>query len=292
MHQKKYRMGNNTSNKHKQIIIKKASGDEENFSSAKLEQSLQNAGATNETISRIVSDIENWIYQGVTSKKIYTRAFSMLRRERMSDAVRYKLKQAILELGPTGYPFETLIGQMFEQQGFSTEVGVVVNGVCITHEMDVIATNGSSQHLVECKYHMDQGKQVSVQVPLYVRSRVNDIIQKRKESPEYQGLSFTGWVITNTRFSSDSQHYGKCSGLNLLAWDYPLGNGLKEILEKYKLYPITILANLTKKEKQYLLDQQIVSCPQLLKNPDVLNDFGFSQNRNRKVIKELEDICT
>ena len=182
-------MDNRTLQKNKIILVKKASGDEEPFVADKLERSLLNAGAKNETILKIIADIEDWIYPGVPTKKIYSRAFSILRRERTAAAIRYKLKQAILELGPTGYPFETLIGQLFEKKGCVTEVGVVVDGNCITHEMDVIATHDSSQHLVECKYHKDQGKQVSIQVPLYVRSRVDDIIHKRQELPEYHGFS-------------------------------------------------------------------------------------------------------
>ncbi len=284
-------MANTTSNKNKVILIKKASGDEEPFSTEKLERSLKNAGANNETILKIVANLKDWIYPGVTTKKIYSRAFSILHRERNFTAIRYKLKQAIFELGPTGYPFESLIGQLFKQQGFSTEVGVVVNGHCITHEMDVIATKDTIQHLVECKYHKEQGKQVSIQVPLYVRSRVDDIIRKRQELHEYHGFSFSGWVITNTRFSLDSIQYGKCCGLSLLAWDYPIGNGLKEVIKKFNIYPITILTNLTRKEKQYLLDQGIVTCTQLLENFDSLKFFNLSKSKYITLMKELDEIC-
>jgi hypothetical protein len=290
-HQKKYNMENTTSNKNKQVLILKASGDEEIFSTDKLKRSLFNAGANDETVKRIVDNIEDWIHHGVTSKKIYTRAFSILRHEKKTTAVRYKLKQAILELGPTGFPFESLIGQLFEMKGYSTEVGVVVNGMCITHEMDVIATLDKSQNIIECKYHKDQGKQVSIQVPLYVHSRVDDIIQKRKTLPEFQDFSFSTWVITNTRFSPDSMNYSKCSGVQLLGWDYPSGNGLKENIEKYKLYPITVLTNLSKVEKQQLMEKGIVSCPQLLKHPDSVKTFDFNQRKYDRLIKELEEIC-
>ncbi len=284
-------MDKSESKDNKVILIIKASGEEEAFSAEKLERSLLNAGAYKETISKIIDDIENWIYPGVTTKKIYSRAFSILNREKSSSSLRYRLKQSILELGSTGYPFEDLIGQLFQHMGFRTEVGIVVEGKCVTHEMDVIATNDTIQHLVECKYHKDQGKHVSVQVPLYVRSRVNDIINKRQMMQEYKGLSFTGWVVTNTRFSSDSLQYGECGGLNLLAWNYPDGNGLKERIEKFKIYPITVLKNLTKKEKQYLLNEGIVSCPQLLKNSDSINVLELSENKFNKLIKELKEIC-
>lgn len=275
----------------KLILVKKASGEEEEFSTDKLKRSLTNAGAEAKTIQKIIADIEKWIFSGVSTKKIYARAFSILHSERSHSALRYKLKQAILELGPTGYPFETLIGQLFAKLGYQTEVGIVVDGACVTHEMDVIATKDRDQQLVECKYHSDQGKQVSVQVPLYVRSRVNDIVDFRRKLPEYTNFSFTGWVITNTRFSSDSIDYGKCKGLSLLGWDYPWGNGLKEKIEEYKLYPITILHLLTKKEKKTLLEQEIVTCSQLLNQPDIMQVFNFKPKKMNRVIKELNSIC-
>lgn len=273
------------------ILVRKASGDEELFSVEKLERSLRNAGANYEQIQKIIADVGAWIYDGATTRKIYSRAFAILRREKTSVSLRYKLKQAMMEFGPTGYPFENFIGQLFAAQGYITEVGIIVDGRCVTHEMDVIATKQNTQHLVECKYSKDQGKQVSVQVPLYVRSRVDDIINKRKELSEFQGLSFTGWVITNTRFSPDSIQYGECSGLKLLAWDFPAGNGLKELIEKLKIYPVTILHSLTRKEKQFLIDQEIVTCNQLAKDPDILNSMKLNNKKLNAISMELEHIC-
>ncbi|MBN2598078.1 restriction endonuclease [Labilibaculum sp.] len=273
------------------IFVKKASGDEEPFAIDKLERSLQNAGASTVAIEKILVNIEDWIFNGVTTKQIYSRAFSILRREKNTSAMRYRLKKAIMELGPTGYPFEQFIGQLFKKQEFEIEVGVVVEGVCVTHEMDVIATRNKEQHLVECKYHKDQGKHVSVQVPLYVRSRVNDIIEKRKDMPEYKNLSFTGWVVTNTRFSPDSVQYGTRSGLHLLGWDYPRNRGLKEIIEELRLYPVTILSNLTKKEKQDLMDRNILTCLQLKENFHLLDSFALSEKRQKSLKNELTHVC-
>lgn len=273
------------------IQVRKASGDEELFSMEKLERSLQNAGANYEQIRKIIADVGAWIYDGATTQKIYSRAFSILRRQKTSAALRYKLKKAMMEFGTTGYPFENFIGQLFQEQGFHTQVGIIVDGHCVTHEMDVIATKQNIQHLVECKYSKDQGKQVSVQVPLYVRSRVNDIISKRKELSEFQGFSFLGWVITNTRFSSDSIQYGECSGLKLLAWDYPAGNGLKELIEKLKIYPVTILHSLTKNEKQFLIDQEIVTCNQLAKATHILNSMRLNNKKLQAISVELDHIC-
>ena len=206
----------NKKGKQKQILITKSSGHEEYFSTEKLIRSLHNAGAEDETIEHIVADVEHWIFPGVTTKKIYARAHSMLRKME-SHSFRYRLKQSIYELGPTGYPFEFLVGEIYKRQGWEVEVGQVLQGASITHEMDVIATKDKEQCLIECKYHKDQGKQVSIQVPLYVRARVNDIIEYRETQQAYSGLNFVAGVATNTRFSDDSTNYSKHAGIKILS---------------------------------------------------------------------------
>lgn len=279
-------------NHRKIILIKKASGDEQPFSADKLEQSLRNAGADLSVAKEIVTDIGAWVCSGVTTKKIYGRAFSLLRKKKLKAALRYKLKTAMLELGPTGYPFEQLVGQLFKKLGYDVEVAVVVRGTHVTHEMDVIATLKSHQHLMECKYSQDQGKQVSVQVPLYVRSRVDDIVAVRKDLPQYDGFAFTGWVVTNTRFSSDSIRYGEGSGLQMLAWDYPQGNGLKDLLERETIFPITVLGQLTAKDKQELINRGIVSCMQLKDSLHVLDMMDLAPAKRKTLARELEELCS
>lgn len=273
------------------ITIRKASGEDQPYLAQKLERSLINAGAMPDLAREIVNEITAWISDGVSTKQIYQRAFSLLRKKKSHGALRYRLKQAMLELGPTGFPFEQLLGLLFEKKGYSVEVGVTVDGKCVTHEMDVIATREKQQHLMECKYHSDQGHQVSVQVPLYVRSRVDDIVGVRKQLPQYNGFEFTGWVVTNTRFSNDSLAYGNGSGLRLLAWDYPEGNGLKEMLEGEKLFPVTILSHLNTKEKRALIEQGIVACTQIKQQPQVLDQFELTPNKRNALDKEIKEIC-
>jgi hypothetical protein len=272
-------------------LIKKASGETEPYLKEKLEKSLRKAGADEKTVSQISLEIDHWIQDGISTHKIYARAFELLKKKSGGMAARYKLKKAIMELGPTGFPFEHFIGQVMKQQGFEVKTGQIIEGNCIQHEVDIIATNHEIQHLMECKFHNSQEKVSNVQVPLYIRSRMDDIISKRKNEPEYSGISFQGWVVTNTRFSSDAIQYGKCSGLKLLSWDYPENNGLKDLIEKLHVFPITTLAHLTQKQKIMLTEKGIVLCRQLLQNQDEINALGLTQNKLKKLIEEIEALC-
>jgi hypothetical protein len=272
-------------------LIKKASGEFQKFSAQKLEISLRRAGADDPLIQEIVKDVQSWLSEGMSTRNIYSRAFLLLRRKRRSVAARYSLKNAIMQLGPTGFPFELFIGQVFKQQGFDVLVGQEVQGMCVTHEVDVIATANGVQRLVECKYYNSPDKFATVQVPLYIRSRVNDIVNKRKSMSEFQNLAFEGWIVTNTRFSSDALLFGTCSGLNLMSWNHPLNNSLKDLVEQYGVFPVTALTQLTKVEKQALIDKRIVHCRQLLENPEKMDFLELKVSKRRLVMEEINDLC-
>ena len=274
----------------KQIIIKKASGEEEVFDVAKLFHSLQKAGASHQLIEEVVADIKNWIFEGATTREIYRRAFRLLNQRSVSNALRYRLKQALCEFGSSGYPFEHFIGEIFKKMGYSVEVGKVLQGNCITHEMDVIATTKKQQILVECKYSQDQGKYVSIQVPLYVRSRVDDIVKFRAQQAEYKSFAFQACIATNSRFSSDSLTYSKCNGIRLIGWDYPEGNGLRELIDRERVYPITVLSGLDKKAASWLINKGIVSTNQLSENPELLKEIDINPSKYRKIRQELDQI--
>ena len=109
--------------------------------------------------------------------------------------------------------------------------------------------------------------------------------------PEFKNLSYKAWVVTNTRFSEDSIQYGKCNDLQLLAWDYPQNKGLKYLVESMKLYPITILYKLTKKGKQFLIKRGVVTCAQLLKNLDLIDELELTENKQKALIEELKSVC-
>lgn len=247
----------------KQIYVLKASGERELYNRGKLRHSLLSAGADAQMASEILTMIEASLYDGVTTKEIYSRALSTLGHRLKSAAGRYRIKEALMQLGNSGHPFEVFTGELFKCLGYHVDVGIVVKGRSISHEMDVIATNATEQHLIECKYSQMQGNHVSIQVPLYVHSRVNDIASYRRTHPDYRHLIFTPWVVTNNRFSNDSLTYCNTYGLQLLSWDYPVDKGIKELIEQFKLYPITVLTSLTLRDKGTLIAKDIVSCPQL-----------------------------
>lgn len=273
------------------ILITKASGEKSTFSEKHVRNSLIRAGATPAQIEHILSDIDIALYDGISTKKIYDLAFSLLRNQTPHIAARYHLKQAIMELGPSGFPFEKFISEILIHQGYITKVGEILQGQCVNHEIDVIAEKEGHYHMIECKYHNIQGIFCDVKVPLYIHARFIDVENNRSKISVPLDHLFKGWIVTNTRFSTDAIKYGNCAGLKLIGWDYPLKGSLKEQIDALGLYPLTCLTTLTKTEKQFLLNQQIVLCKDVLMNEKKLKNAGMSTDRIKNTMQEANKLC-
>lgn len=273
------------------INIVKHSGDIVPFDVEKLIKSLKRSQANEELIQQIVQQVNASLYEGITTKQIYKMAFKMLKGKSPVSASRYKLKKALMELGPSGFPFEKLIGKLLSHEGYETKVGVIVEGNCVQHEIDVIAEKDNDHYMIECKYHSDQGRFCNVKIPLYIQSRFLDVEKQWKKQPGHNTKRHKGWVYTNTRFTTDAIQYGTCVGLGLASWDYPQGNGLKERIDKSGLHPLTALTTLTKAEKRKLLDKNIVLCKEIYENSYLLEEIGIDKIRQKKILDDSLQLC-
>jgi len=274
-----------------EINVRKHSGEMEYFSWEKLHNSLTRAGADQDSIAKVSEELKYHMFSGMTTGHIYKLAFKILRKLKQSVAARYGLRKAIMELGPSGHPFEQLVGAVIKELGYHTQVGQIIQGHCVSHEIDVLARNTKELIMVECKFYNSQGKNCNVQVPLYINSRFHDVKKNWEKETSNQGLKFSGWVVTNTRFTNDAIDYGTCAGLNLISWDYPRGGSLKEMVENYALYPVTALTGLTKKQKETLIENDVVLCKQLLLQPDVVGKIETDKRKQLKILKEADDLC-
>lgn len=275
----------------KEIHIIKASGERDLFSMEKVANSLRRAGTDEELIPAILAKVEEELHEGITTKEVYQLAFTLLKNKNRLFASRYKLKKAIFELGPTGFPFEKFIAAIYRQSGFKVKIGELFRGKCVTHEVDVVASGKQETLLMECKFHGDAGRNCDVKVPLYINSRFLDIAAITRDLEKAKQLSFSGWVVTNTRFTKDAAAYAKCMGLKMLSWDHPPGEGIKDKVDRLGLFPITVSTLLTVREKQFLLSRDIVLCRELINDKFYLDQLEISTPRKQRILKEMELLC-
>jgi len=271
------------------IKVLKNSGENVDFDINKLKSALYRSGAKHNEIDDIINAILKKLYNGITTRKIYQIAYSILRKKSQNVAGRFRLKKAVLDLGPSGYPFEKFVGRLLTYKGYNVEVSRIIQGKCVTHEVDVIAKNEHTHIYIECKFHKDRKKN-DVKIPMYIKSRFDDIRNNLKSLPENKNIKIKGMLITNTRFSSDAQDFGKCSGLTLIGWDYPKTNNLRDWIDQAEFHPITSLSLLTKKHKQKLLEKDVILCREIEDNKHILEEIGIRKKDIPKIIKEAKEV--
>jgi hypothetical protein len=272
--------------------ILKANGERVRFSKQKVELSLRRSGVTPKLAKAITNEVANEILENTTTDDIYKHAYRLLQNDGIHPtAARYSLKRAIHALGPTGFPFEQFVARLLSYRGLHTKVGVIVDGRCVTHEIDVLATDDNKERYIECKFHKDPGYTTNIKVPLYIHSRFLDIANKFADLEDTSAYR-EPWIVTNTRFSDDSIQYAQCTGIKLIGWNYPHGNGLEHLIEDIHLYPITVLTHLTDREKKSLLDADIVLCTDVLTQLDLLEEIGVPKSRREKIRAEATELCT
>src|SRR6478752_2410237 len=126
------------------------------YDSEKLRRSLMQSGASKILVEEILKKIEHEMYEGISTKQIYKHAFSLLKKISNSHAARYNLKEAIRLLGPAGFFFEKYIEHLFAAENYKTKQNLILQGRCVSHEIDVLIKRDNFVSMVECKFHAGQ----------------------------------------------------------------------------------------------------------------------------------------
>ena len=275
------------------VKIKKSSGDQEFFDFEKLLLSLTRSGAPPEVAKEIGEEVAKQLKPSFTTNDIYRLARKLLRHYSRTSGMRYSLKKALFSLGPSGYPFEKYVGRILKEYGYKVEVGKVLQGYCVQHEVDVLAYNGREQVMIECKYHSDAGKATDVKVALYIHSRFLDLQKAAKMIPENHSILYQGWLVTNTRCTSDAKQYAECMGIRIVSWRYPDESSLEKLIEDKRLYPVSILPSARKKPLESLFANDVVLA-QDIADMD-MNTFarksGLDSESAMAIKKEADELC-
>lgn len=265
------------------INVLKASGEKELFDENKLRESIGRAGIPKEIQEQVAQHVKKNLYNNIPTSKVYSHITEFLATsESPYSKSRYSLKQAIMALGPSGYPFEDFVAEILKAQEYALQVRKIIVGKAINHEIDIIAQKDKIKTMIECKFHNHVGTKTDVQVALYTKSRFDDV----KELNDLNQV----WIITNTKVTKDVIDYALFYKMKAVSWNYPQGESLRDLIENYNLFPITILSNLSQNQKQKLLERHIVLCKKLHENQENFDLLNLSNEQKEKAKEELKFI--
>lgn len=266
------------------VTVIKASGQKEPFSEIKVRNSINRAGIQKDLQEEVLRHIKTRIYENIHTSEIYKHIIEFLESSPQPfNKTRYALKQAIMDLGPTGYPFEDYVAEILKTKGYQTQVRQNLKGECVSHEVDIIAEKEGQKIMVEAKFHNSAGVKSDVHVSLYTKARFDDL----KDNYNLD----EAWIVTNTKVTTDGIEYALCNGIKIIGWNYPENGSLRELVEKAKLYPITALQSLSQSQKQLLLLHGTVLCKKVCQNLNIIKNLDLPIEKHEKAVSELEFLC-
>lgn len=273
----------NNKTKHPIYIIK-ANGQRVPFDQRKVIATCERAGANRKLARDVAQKVQLQIREGMRTREVYRLVLASLSSFKEGWVIRhrYRLKEAIMQLGPSGFPFENYVSKILESHGYQIQsVRTISSGRCVNHELDIVVylPESKKKYLVECKYHNAPGIFTGLKESLYTHARFLDLSE-----------TFDGeLLVCNTKVSREVITYAKCIGQNVISWRYPPNIGLENMIQNKGLYPLTILP-LSKNELLSLSKNNIMVAKDLLL-------VGLSQLSSQtgippERIRRLQDLIT
>jgi hypothetical protein len=263
------------------IRVKKASGEIEAFSEKKVRESLKRAGAKPRVIDKILTQLIGKLYDGISTQEIYHQVFELLNQYQAGKGYHYSLKGALMQLGPSGFPFEKFIARLLDHLGYQTQTNVILSGKCLDHEIDVVAQKDKQKFMIECKYHNRPGTKTRSKDALYTQARFQDLADYFTQP----------WLVTNTKLTTNAIKYGNCRKMKLIAWRYPDKGSLEQLIEENNLHPLTCLTFLSRQDLQILFQNNLVLCQDLAQAGKAqLSSLGISSHQLNQLQTALHNL--
>jgi len=250
------------------LFIINNQGEKEGFSFKKVYRGIIRTGAPRSLAKEIAQSVEKEIYPGITTREIYRKIKKLLNQEMPRPGMIFSLKEAMKKLGPTGFPFERYVGEIFSRQGFEVKLNQHLCGYCLDYEIDFLAQKDNLLYIAECKYRNLSKSLIHSDTILAHQSLFLDLKKTLSADEKYKNFNFKSLLVTNNKFTKSTIKYAQCVGTELLGWNFPHNRGLEYIIGKNKFFPITIFPSLKKDLAGVLASKKMMLAEDILKiNP-------------------------
>lgn len=272
--------------------IVKSTGEKTEYDPDKIRRTIERTGADRSVADRVVERTSRRVRSGMTTKEIYKMVRRELKKEGRAVAQRYGLRSALLKMGPAGFKFEKYVSSILNAYQYDAHVPEQeFSGLCVNHELDVVAEKDGRRIFIEAKFRNKFGDSVNLKDTMATWARYVDLCggAKAGKCPNFD----EAWIVTNGRFSDRALQFGTCKGMHMVGWSEP-EHSLARMVDHASLYPITVLDNVRQWELDKLADKNIMLCREVAElTPEKLSRrSGLPQNRSKKLIQDCSEVVT
>jgi len=266
-------------------MVKKADRSVQPFDKAKIVKTCLRMGANREIAEEISEKIEAKAYDGMETEVILQMIFRHLRKHRPLIRHFLDLRKG-LSLLRSKPDFERFVQIMLIEKGCRVSSNRIIRGRCTEHEVDAIASKDDVTYFVEVKHHLNYHTPTGLDESRIARAVLEDVTEGRELGLNNLEID-RAMIVTNTKFSEHAKQYGECRGISLIGWSYPPYQGLQDLIEEKKLYPITCLKRLKQETMMKLSSVGIVTMKQLVREEP--EDLATKTELERKTLETIRD---
>lgn len=272
--------------------ILKSNGERVDYSPNKIRETLKRAGVRPTTIDHVMARAEARLKDGMATKHLLAIVRKELRKEDRCASHRYNLRRGLLRLGPAGFKFERYVSSILTAYGYRAEVPEKdLDGLCVPHEIDVIAEKDGKRVLIEAKFRNTFEDTVTLKDAMATWARFMDINEgaRTRKTDAYDEL----WIVTNGRFSDRAQQYCSCKDIRMVGWSES-EHSLARMVDHQALYPITVIDDLRQWELDAFAKKGYMLCREIAeKDPAKLTrQTGISADRAERLVRDCKQIVT
>ena len=253
------------------FFVTKADGSKQPYSREKIVKTALRLGANREEADRVAQKIETRLYDDISTRRILQLIFLFMSKPRPAVKHLFDLKRGISLMEPKP-EFEMFVRVLLSHIGFEVKPNTVLRGLCGEHEADAIASKDGVTYFVEVKHHANYHSLTGLDESRIARAILEDITEGYLQGVTPIKIE-KAMIVTNTRYSEHAINYGRCRGIVQMGWASP-ENGLQEIIETHKLYPLSCLRGIDAEVRLQLVDEGIVLIKQLL-----MQDVGYLERK-------------
>ncbi|MEM4497271.1 MAG: restriction endonuclease [Nitrososphaerota archaeon] len=274
------------------IRVRKADGRLEPYDGSKIMRTALYLGLDREDAERIEREVLEKAYDGIPTSEILAMIRDLAEEIRPELSQARDIREAISAMRPKP-DFEDYARIVLREAGYLVEPGRLLEGRCVSHEIDGIAFKGDEVFVVEVKHHFNQHAYTSLGTVLELWAALEDLREGYRLG--FHPYAFTSAILVcNTKISQHAEQYARCKGIMYMGWRYPRAFALSDIVSSKKIYPITMIKSLSAEAVAKLGDRGIVTLNQLLrlKADEIASMMGASLEEAERLREIAEKIIS
>lgn len=263
-------------------FVQKADGSLQQFDAAKVMKTCLRLGASRRSAEKITLEIEEQIQDGTRTQDILQMIYSKLQLHKPAIPHLTDLRKALSLISPRA--FEVYIQQLLREHGYRVTPNQIVQGKCITHEVDAIASKEDQVYLVEIKHHVNYHSPTGLDESRIARAVFEDITEGYQEGVNSLQIN-RAMIVTNTKFSDHSLQYSQCRGIDQIGWSFPIKKGLQDLIEEKHFHPLTCLKGLDEGLYSALTSNDIIALKHIVNTSP--SELAWRTGRSQQAIDKL-----